>query len=385
LPNVRAALVALSSDAALSERDLALLDELRRHTPKIVLLLTKADLLTEAQRAEVMAFVQGQVRRRLSCDLPVFFYSVLPSLVALKAELRDRLLNPLLSDRADANRQILRHKLVSLREQTLSYLRVGLAAATQAEAARQDLRERLDEERRQFGLLRQELRLLTGEWSAKALEQSLERLQPTERALQAKVTRELQTQFPQWRLRLPLLLRAWRDWLQSFLARELSEVSRLQQPVFCEPAQQAGAHLARTVRAFQDRLAEHVRAGLGVTLSPREFNPKVPEPSAPPVDVSYAFDAAFSTLGWAIPLTLFRRPIERVLLRKARYEVRKNLSRLAAGWQERVGTVIEELRRQAEKATLDELDALTRMMEQSTSSVPGLRQQIARLEMMPVA
>ena len=53
LPNVGAALVAVGSDAPLSERDLALLEELRRHTPKIVVLLTKTDLLTEAQRAEI--------------------------------------------------------------------------------------------------------------------------------------------------------------------------------------------------------------------------------------------------------------------------------------------------------------------------------------------
>ncbi len=59
LPNVGAAIVAVSSDAPLSERDLALLDELRQHTPKIVLLLTKADLLTEAERAEVLAFVNS--------------------------------------------------------------------------------------------------------------------------------------------------------------------------------------------------------------------------------------------------------------------------------------------------------------------------------------
>ena len=40
LPNVGAAVVAVSSDAPLSERDLALVEELRHHTPKIVLLLT---------------------------------------------------------------------------------------------------------------------------------------------------------------------------------------------------------------------------------------------------------------------------------------------------------------------------------------------------------
>ena len=44
---------------------------------------------------------------------------------------------------------------------------------------------------------------------------------------------------------------------------------------------------------------------------------------------------------WLIPLALFRRPIERVLLRKARYEVEKNLPRLAVDWRDRVEIAIE--------------------------------------------
>lgn len=43
-------------------------------------------------------------------------------------------------------------------------------------------------------------------------------------------------------------------------------------------------------------MAEHVKAALGVTLTRREFALEVREPSAPPVNVSYAFDAAFTTV-----------------------------------------------------------------------------------------
>jgi hypothetical protein len=85
---------------------------------------------------------------------------------------------------------------------------------------------------------------MTREWPAKALEQLLERL-PVQRALQAKVINELQAHFPQWRSRLPQFLRAWREWLQWFLARELTEISCSQQSVFCDPAQKTAAHLAR--------------------------------------------------------------------------------------------------------------------------------------------
>lgn len=95
--------------------------------------------------------------------------------------------------------------------------------------------------------------------------------------------------------------------------------------------------------------------------------------------VAYAFDAAFTSIGWLIPLTLFRGPIERVLRRKARWEVEKNLSRLAADWRERVDEVIGEMRLQTERAAQSELDALEQMLAQTASDAPRLREQIATL------
>jgi len=379
LPNVGAALVAVSSDAPLSERDLALLDELRRHTPKIVLLLTKADLLTGAQRAEVLSFVTQQLRRKGETELPVFFYSIRPEFTGLKTELERNLLSPLIRNRSEAAGQIARHKFLSLIGQMLNYLQVALAAATQTESARQALREKLAEEHRQFDLLRSELNVLSHKWSANALDWSLAQLQPTQEALQLKITTELREQFPRWQLRLPALLKAWREWLGVFLKRELSIVSREQQTMFREPLRRARQHLTRTLRAFHDRLAGHVKAALGVSLTPREFILEAPEPSAPPVDVGFV-DAAFSLVSFAIPMTLFRRWIERSLLRKSRWEVEKNLSRLASGWRDRVAAGINELTRQAEQQALDELAALEQTLAQTTSQAPELKKAIDDLE-----
>jgi hypothetical protein len=127
-------------------------------------------------------------------------------------------------------------------------------------------------------------------------------------------------------------------------------------------------------------MAVHVKAALGVSLIPRGFSLEVREPSAPPVDVSYAFDVAFTTVGWFIPLTLFRRPIERVLLRKAHWEVEKNLSRLAGDWRDRVAAGINELTRQAEQQALDELAALEQTLARTKSDELRLREAIRDLE-----
>ena len=349
-----------------------------------MLLLTKADLLTEPQRAEVTAFVEAQLRQKWNGPLPVFFYSVKPELAAMKTALLTGLLEPLRQNKDEAGRQILRHKLALLRDQTVNYLRVALAAATQAESARTGLRGKLTEEVQQLDLFRSELNAFTREQSGGALDWALSHLESTRSALQERITTELRGQFPQWRLRLPPLLAAWREWLDTFLRRELAAVSQSERTMFCVPLRKTQSHLARTLEAFHGRLAAHVQAALGISLTPREFALTIREPEAPPVDVAYAFDAAFTMVGWLIPLKLFRRQIERALLRKARYEVEKNLSRLAAAWRDRIAVAIEDLRRQAEQAAQSELEALDRMAELAPSSAARLRHQIEELEVMTV-
>jgi GTP-binding protein EngB required for normal cell division len=379
LPNVGAALVAVSADAPLSERDIALIEELRRHTPRIVLLLTKADLLTDAQRAEVREFVRQELRRKWQAEFPLFFYSIRPGLEKLRGELMEKLLVPLAQHHVEAGGEILQHKLLSLAGQMLDYLRIGLAAAAQAESARRTLAERLQAERREGELLREEFSVLARQWSAAALESSLARMQPVQAALVARAIEELAQRFPAWHGSLPALLAAWRAWLQAFLLRELGEVSHAQHQMFCEPLHRAERHLARMLQAFQDWLNAHVQAALAVSLTSREVNLQVPEPAAPPVDVGYAFDEAFSLAGRIVPLAVLRPPVGRALKRKTRWEVEKNLSRLTAAWQERVSAGINALVEQAEAYAATELAGLEQMLGQTGSSEPRLRKLLAEV------
>jgi hypothetical protein len=79
-------------------------------------------------------------------------------------------------------------------------------------------------------------------------------------------------------------------------------------------------------------------------------------------------------------LALFRKPIERVLVRKARYEVEKDLSRLAAQWRERVAAGIKELTGEAERVALEELGTLERLAAGSVSSAGELERAVGELE-----
>jgi len=403
LPNVGAALVAVSADSPLSERDLALLEELRRQTPRVVLLLTKADLLTAAQRAEVLEFVRGQLQARHHPDPPraghgvagagprtgapawpppVFFYSIRPELVELKVALTDQVLRPLIAQSGSVAAAILRHKLLALADRLHGALEVALAAATQSDAARAALRDQLAAERRQFDTWREALHVLTREWEARAFEDWLEHLRPRQLALEQKVAQALARELagPLAGRRLPGLLEAYGRWLTDFLEAELRAVSAAEQAAFYAPVQRARAHLEQAVRALQDRLAAQVQAALGVTLARHEFQLELAPPALPPVRVGVAFDVPLDLIGYLVPMRIFGRLVRRRLQWRARYEVRKNLSRLAAAWRERVSPALETLKARALAQAEAELAALEQSLARTGADAPALRAALAEVE-----
>jgi GTP-binding protein EngB required for normal cell division len=84
-------LVAVSVDPPLSQRDIDLLKSLYQYTPKVAVLLTKADLLSERELAEVTGYVHAQLSRNFPGTPQVFPYSTKPGFErfreALEAEL----------------------------------------------------------------------------------------------------------------------------------------------------------------------------------------------------------------------------------------------------------------------------------------------------------
>jgi predicted GTPase len=75
MPHVAVALVAVSAERPLSEEDRRLVAAARQTAPRVVVLLTKVDLLTEAERAEVTAFLDRALRESFGGAVPVLPFS----------------------------------------------------------------------------------------------------------------------------------------------------------------------------------------------------------------------------------------------------------------------------------------------------------------------
>lgn len=73
LPNVVVAIVAISCDAPLAEWDINLISRLLDKTNKIIILMTKADLLHDNQINEVKEFVINTLRQKFNREFPIYF------------------------------------------------------------------------------------------------------------------------------------------------------------------------------------------------------------------------------------------------------------------------------------------------------------------------
>ena len=114
LPEVGAAVLAVSADRPLSENDLQLIRELTQYTPRIILLLTKADLLSPSQQDEVVKFFEDTVKRELNREFPIFLYSTKTDTERFRHRLEVELFFKLAVNRDFEFRKILQHKVNSV-------------------------------------------------------------------------------------------------------------------------------------------------------------------------------------------------------------------------------------------------------------------------------
>ncbi len=381
LPHVAVALVAISADRPLADEDRRLLAEVRRQAPRVAVLLTKVDLLSEAQRAEVEAFVRDGLRREEVDDgTPILPFSTRSQTPHWRGRLTNELLLPV-ARQIDAERdRVLDHKLAALKLACREYLSVALAAAERTQAQREALKTAVLNESVREALIRDELALTSHRLIGATRPAFEAQLQPRQSELTKRLLLHARGELPRWRGNLAVQRRRFEGWLYEELMRDLADVSRSVAPLARQLVEQAKERFARLVEAFRDRLSRNMDAALGISLSPLRWEPRPAVVAAPPVAIGKVFDIQIELLWFLVPMWLFGGLVHAHFLGRLPWEVEKNLSRLAADWSDATGTAITALHAQALSAVRNELATLTSLLEHPPTTATELRELLDRLE-----
>jgi plasmid stabilization system protein ParE len=381
LPEVGAALLAISSDRPLAENDLQLIRELRKHTPKIVLLLTKADLLSSEQQKEVVQFFRTSLQRELHEEFPVFLYSTRVNTELWKQKLENEVFRPLSGNREEEFKNILRHKVQSLGEGCLSYLEIALKTSLQADIDRDQLRKQILDEKVNYELIREELARTAREnarQTRELIKHYLENFEEPE--LKKKLVEKLRAEIPSWRGNLWRLTRRYEDWLEETLSEELERISRTGHKHFLGTLKKAHAGLSRSLEAFRSLLNQNIEKVLGLRMAEAEWKIEVTEPRQPDIKTSRSFDLHLDLIWFLIPMFIFRPLFERHFIDQLRDEVTVNLSRLAAQWENRINKTIEEMKKQALEYVRNELATIESLLSQAHGQSDEIRKVMEELE-----
>jgi len=377
LSRVGAALVAVSVDSPLMEQDLQLIQGLRSFTPKIVILLTKADLLSQAELDEVSLFIGAKLREHLGFIPPMFPFSIKANHSALREALDRQVLLPLSDHAATHAAQILHYKLASLLQQLTGYLEIARKSAETSQQERQALLQQILGEKDEVQFLKKDIQQVRERLRAGTRPRIMAHLLELEPTVHQALARELAANLQQWNLNLWELTRRYEAWLYESLATVLASLSRSEERFFVAILADAGHAFARIVESFQRRLSERVEHVLGIQLSKPAYETTVAPPPSPQVFIGNVFTHHLDLLWFLIPMTVFGGLIKQHLQKKLPGALERSLARLATQWAETLNREIVRMADESQSVVTAEIATLEELLLRPLSEISDINELLA--------
>ena len=319
---------------------------------------------------------------RVSKEWRILPVSNRPGFEGMREEVAKYLRERIAGRREEAFGEIARHKVRALVAGCREYLTLAERAAEAADAARSDLIEALARERRAFGSVKGEIRLLCNHLQAEVRTAAAKRFHAYHGEVTGRVTAALREAMTGWNGHLGRMTREFEGWLADAMMEEMGAVSLHGEGRLAGFLFRAQASVERSVRAFVDRLAKEIERALGIRFEGARFDPQVEEPAHPDVRLSPAFDTHFELLWFLIPMRVFRPLVRRHFLRRIPWEVEKNLSRVAGQWADAVSASIDGLFRDATAFLEREVETLAGLVGEAEAGNRGeeVRAALAELD-----
>lgn len=380
LPNVGLALVAVAVDPPLSQHDIALIRSLFEYTPKVSILLTKIDLLTEVELQEVLVFVDQRLKEVFATPPEVFPYSTRPGFENLKAAFRSDVIEPLLADFRQQREAVFARKVETLLRECHDYLMLALKSAETIESEREALKHQVLE-KEVIDDLKSELRLIV-HYAAAGVRANVARyLDGHHSELEHRLSSELDSSFPKWTSSFAFALASYQTWLVQALSEELVALSAADRKDLLAPVTKLKSQVFRSLQNFRDRLSEQTTRGFGVELRTSEQEIQLHEPHTPDIHIGHVFDRSWELLSPILPMSLVGPLVRGHFNRKLPYMIEKNLSRLATQWDESIRAAMKELMTEGHRR-IDELVATIEVLISSSSEdATQIRDDLKRLEL----
>ncbi|MBX3378083.1 MAG: dynamin family protein [Phycisphaeraceae bacterium] len=380
LPSVALALVAISVERPLSEEDLRLIRTLQPIASRVVVVLTKTDLLTEAQVRQVRDFIAPRLRNALA--LPphatpqIIEFSTRRDPQRHLANLRQAVLAPFAANASAERAAALNHKLLHIAGAAREYLEIALKAAEKAGHDRQALLHAVLDDSIAEPVISRELSQAASSVIGPSRAEFEGALLTHGDEIQRHLIASL-AEMKSWRGHLGVQTQRYQSFMQERVTAELAALAPQAGAVARRLLAEAERRFRRIAEAFRDRLSRNVSQSLGISFSPIAWEPSPAQTVAPPVTVDLAFMSHWDLFWWLLPMPLIGGLFRSHCRSKVPWEVWINLRRYAGAWYEAAAGAIESQRDHAAAWIRSERATLHALLTGSADAAAPLRASIA--------
>jgi GTP-binding protein EngB required for normal cell division len=378
-PNTDLAIVAVGVDPPLTQQDLILIRKLFEYTPKVCVLLTKVDVLTETEVAEVLHFVREQLNRNFDQSIEVFPYSTRPGFESLKFNLEEQFISPMLLTLRTQKEAVASHKIQVLLRECADYLQLALRAAETQDNEKQRARRRALAGRDTLAAAKWELELVARHTTRVARYHVEKILAPHEKEIAANISAALEREYPTWKLPFARLLEHFGAWLGDALRLRLSSLSTTHEEPFLQPVRDVQRQYLQILQGFRDRLSGRALELFGVPLRTTETEIISQSPGTPDVKIGRVFDHNWELLSPIIPMALIGGAVKARFHKMVGYETFKSLSRLTTQWTDIVAQTILGMQREAELRLEQLIQTVENLTTPSTVQVTEIASELDRV------
>ena len=381
LPKVGVAFFAVTSAHPLSDRDIALITELEKHTSEIVILLTKVDLISQKERGEVADFIYKQLKQHLNKEFRLFSFSNRPGFEVLREEVLGFIRRSFAVDPSQKSQEIINHKIRIAASECREYLRVALLMAKAEQASRQKLQGLIAQEKQSLPVIRHEILLMTQDMKTRFQEKALDTFLACSAGLRKELMEDLEEQIRHWKGNLAETAEAFRNWTKVKLIKRLKAISDEKGSELAETYLHDGlTSLSRVVLAFQTRLGAAIEVALHTKFTGVAFNVQVEQPQKPNVDIGQVFMFSWGIFLYLIPMRIFRPMVNRHFLSRVFWEVEKNLYRVKAQWVDAVSASIDKMAKEAGEFINNEILTIENMLIKAPDQEKQIAEAILELD-----
>ncbi len=378
LPFPGIALVAVSSLQPMSEDDIELVSRLSEHCPEVSLVLTKSDLLSDGELAEVLSHLKAQASKAFNREIPVFPFSTVASDKDARADawrknLFSSFLVPLADEASKKAVDIAVYKFRRLLERTAELLELSLVAAEADEQARLRMKEFIADEIRQFAIFSSELDAVFHDFAARIFDEYLKALSGRERTIRKQIMEGFESRWAEWEAQSGDPTDGFCEWLGTELRRVIGKSVSEEKGRLMGPVNYALEKLRKISVNFQDHVASRVKHDFGISFCAGDISVGIETPGFHDISIGQIYDIHWNLIPFVTRLRLVRLLMRRHFRSVIRWEVEKNISRTASQWADLATAAMKRTVGQLKEHMYGQLDTIQSALSTDSAKIERIR------------